>query len=80
MLDAVPDMRQALKDADPDELIEIFEAFDVNATFKKDTRQLVLTATVAPQLIGGEATAAAVPRSQDSDIAGAGFEPATFGL
>ena len=80
MLDAVPDMRQALKDADPEELIEIFGAFDVTATFTKDTRRLELTATVAPQLIGGEAMAATVPGSQDSDIAGAGFEPATFGL
>jgi hypothetical protein len=79
MLDAVPDMRQALKDADPAELIEIFDAFDVTATYTKDTRQLELTATVAPQLIGEEATAA-VGRSQVFDIAGAGFEPATFGL
>ncbi len=54
MLDAVPDMRQALKDADPDESIEIFEAFDVTATYTKETRQLELTATVAPQLIGEE--------------------------
>ena len=40
MLDAVQDMRQALKDADPEELIEIFEAFDVTSTFTKDTRRL----------------------------------------
>lgn len=58
MLDVVPDLRQALKDADEDELIEIFDAFDVTATYSKDTRHLELTATVAPQLIGEEGKAA----------------------
>lgn len=32
MLDAIPDMREALNEADEDELIELFDAFDVCAT------------------------------------------------
>lgn len=32
MLDAIPDMREALNEADEDELIELFHAFDVCAT------------------------------------------------
>jgi hypothetical protein len=35
MLDAVPDLRQALKEADETALIEIFDAFDVTATSRK---------------------------------------------
>lgn len=80
MVDAIPDMRQALKDADEDELMEIFDAFDVTATYSKDTRHLELSATVAPQLIGEEATAAIGRPSLEFEIAGARFEPATFGL
>jgi hypothetical protein len=38
-------------------LIEIFDAFDVTPAYTKDTCRLELTATVAAQLIGDEATA-----------------------
>jgi hypothetical protein len=81
MLEGVPDLRHALRDADEAELIEMFDAFDVTATYWKDSRRLELTATVTPELLSADqATSAIRRRSQDLGIAGAGFEPATFGL
>ena len=72
MLEGVPDLRQALREADEDELIEMFDAFDVTATYTKDSRRLELSATVAPELRGdGEATASIEARSQDLGVAGA---------
>ena len=79
MSDAVPDLRQTLREADESELGEIFDAFDVSATYTKDTQCLKPAATVAPQAMVEEATAKP-ERSQVFGIAGAGFEPATFGL
>jgi len=81
MLDAIPDMRHALAGADPSELAEIFRAFDVSATYNKDTRRLELAATITPQLVAAhEKNDRHRGRSRDFGIAGAGFEPATFGL
>jgi site-specific DNA recombinase len=81
MLEGVPDLRQALSEAEDAELMEMFDAFDVTATYTKDTRRLEISATVTPELRGSdEATAAVERRSQDWEVAGAGFEPATFGL
>jgi site-specific DNA recombinase len=81
MLDAIPDMRDALAGADLSELADIFRAFDVCATYHKDTRRLELAATITPQLVGAhEKSDRHIGRSRDFGIAGAGFEPATFGL
>jgi hypothetical protein len=83
MLDAVPDLRPALATYDPNELADLFAAFDVCATYDKAVRSLKLSATLAPQLATTqEATGPPNerPRSRISSIAGAGFEPATFGL
>jgi hypothetical protein len=51
MLDALPDMRQALGEADEDELIEVFDSLDACATYTKPTRRLELAATVTPELV-----------------------------
>lgn len=40
MLDAIPDMRDALREADENELIEVFDALDVCATYTKPIRRL----------------------------------------
>lgn len=48
MLDAIPDMRDALNEADESELIELF---DVCATYNKSTRRLELAASVTPELV-----------------------------
>jgi hypothetical protein len=44
----------SLNQADETELMEIFEAFDMTATYSKDAPRLELAATVAPQLVGGQ--------------------------
>lgn len=54
MLGAIPDMRDALNEADESdesELIEMFDAFDVCATYTKSTRRLELAASVTPELV-----------------------------
>jgi hypothetical protein len=81
MLAAVPDLRPTLKAAGPEELAELFAAFDVTAIYDKPNRTLELAATVTPELVPENEN----PRRSDapsgiSSIAGAGFEPATFGL
>ena len=81
MLDAIPDMRDALRTADETELAEIFDAFDVAATYDKPNARLELSATVTTELVTDqEKSDRPEGRSRDSVIAGAGFEPATFGL
>jgi site-specific DNA recombinase len=81
MLDAVPDLRPALASADPEKQADIFERFDVMAVYDKPKRRLQLAATVAAELAPTPETPPP-PRGRwgISSIAGAGFEPATFGL
>ncbi len=74
MLDVIPDMRDALWEADENELIEVFDARDVCATFTKPTRRLELAATVTPELVAShEKNDHPRGRSLNSGIAGAGF-------
>lgn len=80
MLDAIPDMRDALATDDETELAEIFDAFDLTATYDKPNASLELAATITPELVATKETTAPEGRSRDFGIAGAGFEPATFGL
>ena len=44
-------MRDALREANEDELIEVFDALNVCATYTKPTRRLELAATVTPELV-----------------------------
>ena len=81
MLDAVPDLRPTLASADPAELADLFETFDVTVTYDKPNRRGQLAATITPELVPGqEQTPPPRGRWGKSSIAGAGFEPATFGL
>ena len=81
MLDAVPDMRNAIRHAEPADLMEVFDAFDVTAVYDTPGTRLELSATVTPELVTDqEKSDRPRGRSQDFVIAGAGFEPATFGL
>jgi site-specific DNA recombinase len=75
-LDAVPDLSKALENASEDELTELLDAFDVSVSYDKPAKRLELSAVIAPDLDPETAGG----RSGDSFIAGAGFEPATFGL
>jgi hypothetical protein len=81
LLDQVPDMRASLQAADPGVLADLFDAFDVTTTYDKPNRTLTVAATVTPELVlENENPRRAVAPSGKSFIAGAGFEPATFGL
>ena len=84
MLAAVPDLRPALRSASEEELAEILDRFEVEAVYDKAGRTLELAATITPELVPEtEKTRPPSGRSGNSgqiSIAGAGFEPATFGL
>ena len=74
-------MRNALARAEPTELAEIFAALDATAAYDKSTCRLELAATVTPELVADyEQNDRSGERSRTGVIAGAGFEPATFGL
>jgi hypothetical protein len=51
LLDSVPDLRPIMQKAPPDELTELFAAFDLTATYDKEQRALRLAATLSPALI-----------------------------
>jgi hypothetical protein len=83
-LKRIPDLGQALQDAPPKLKRQVFEAFCLEIRFDKVERRIEISATVS------EAVAKAFENAKDlqkevpcvttNDIAGAGFEPATFGL
>jgi hypothetical protein len=81
MLASIPDLRPALTRYGPVELADLFDAFDVTVTYDKPSHALELAATVTAELVPAPETLQPPRRrSQGSDIAGAGFEPATSGL
>jgi hypothetical protein len=51
MLDPVPDLRPTLAAATPDELLNLFEVFDVAAEYNKPNRRLKARRHGAPGLI-----------------------------
>ena len=48
LLDSVPDLRTVMEQAPPDELSELFAAFDSTTTYDKDRQALRLAATLSP--------------------------------
>ncbi len=81
LLATVPDLRPALARYEPAELADLFDAFDVTVTYDKPNHSLELAATVTADLVPApERLQPPRRRSQNCDIAGAGFEPATSGL
>jgi hypothetical protein len=51
MLDAVPDLREELRKATPQELADIIDAFDVTATYDTQEHTLHLAAPVPAELV-----------------------------
>ena len=81
LLASLPDLRPALARYGPAELADLFDAFDVTVTYDKPSHSLELAATITADLVPApERLQPPRRRSQNSDIAGAGFEPATSGL
>lgn len=82
LLDALPDLRPALMKASDAELADILDAFDATITYDKANGKLILAATIRPDLAPKLRNENDRPegRSLISGVAGAGFEPATFGL
>ena len=79
LLDAVPDLSAALRDYSDAELAELFNDFDIEITYNKHERSLQIAATLALDP-APKPPRPPTRRSRNSDIAGAGFEPATSGL
>jgi site-specific DNA recombinase len=51
LLASVPDLRPVMRKASPEQLIELFAAFDVTTTYDKAGRKLLLAATLNPALV-----------------------------
>jgi hypothetical protein len=51
MLDSVPDLRDEVRRATPEELADLLDAFDVTATYDEAEHQLHLAATVPGGLV-----------------------------
>jgi site-specific DNA recombinase len=56
MLDAIPDLRHTLASADPAELAEICDAFQITAVYDKANRTVELSATITPELLPKDKT------------------------
>jgi site-specific DNA recombinase len=84
ILSRLPDLSEALRKAPPNIKRQVFEAFCLQIRYDNIERRIEISATIS------EAVAKAFEKTKDlpeevsrvtlRDIAGAGFEPATFGL
>jgi hypothetical protein len=73
-------MRASLQAADPGVLADLFDAFDVTATYDKPNRTLTVAATVTPELVlETEIPDEAVAPSGKSSIAGRDSNPRPSG-
>jgi hypothetical protein len=82
-LERLPDLSQALRDAPPTLKRQIFDAFELRIIYDKTSRRIEISAiseTVARTLQNANNLPEEVANVTHKDIAGAGFEPATFGL
>jgi hypothetical protein len=79
MLDAIPDLSETLATAIPQQLAEIFKAFAVTIPTTRPTSASTSAPRSHPNYCHKMTTAPA-ERSRMFGVAGAGFEPATFGL
>ena len=80
----MPDLTTALRDAPPALKRQVFEAFCLEVRYDKVERRIEISATVSEAVAKAFENAKDLPEEVSSvttrDIAGAGFEPATFGL
>lgn len=80
----IPDLTKVLRDAPPEVKRQTFDAFDLRIDFDKATGRIEISATVSQALADAFENTKALQSEgfqvTVGDIAGAGFEPATFGL
>jgi hypothetical protein len=80
----IPDLGQQLRDAPREIQRQTFEAFDLKIAFDKAAGRIEVSATVTEAVANAFENTKALQAEgfqvTFSDIAGAGFEPATFGL
>jgi hypothetical protein len=84
LLARLPDLGAALRQAPRGLKRQVFEAFCLRITYDKSTRRIEISATITEAIAEALENAKDLPEEVSSvaqrDIAGAGFEPATFGL
>ncbi len=86
ILGAIPDLSSSLRDAPPELLRDLFDAFRLTIDFDASEGELTIRAFVSSALaaVTSIEDCAAVgtggAKVSNPDIAGAGFEPATSGL
>ena len=80
----VPDLTKALREASAEVQRQVFEAFELQILYDKAERRIEISATVSEVVANAFEKQKALPKEGSlvvvRDIAGAGFEPATFGL
>jgi hypothetical protein len=80
----LPDLTEALRTAPPQVQRQVFQAFELQIHYDRAERQIEISATVSEAVADAFEKQKALPEEGSlvvvRDIAGAGFEPATFGL
>jgi hypothetical protein len=83
LLARLPDLSQALRQASPGLKRQVFEAFGLQITYDKLQRRIEISVTISEAVAEALENTKSLPKEAlvtRMDIAGAGFEPATFGL
>ncbi len=84
ILASLPDPREAFDEAEPGRPMELFDAYDLAVTYDRPAQTLDLCVVLSSDSPSApeDPNTARPPgtRSYLSSKAGAGFEPATFGL
>jgi hypothetical protein len=80
----VPDLAKPLREAPPELQRQVVQAFELQILYDKADRKIEISATVSEAVAEAFEKQKALPKEGSlvvvRDIAGAGFEPATFGL
>ena len=83
LLARMPDLGRALRDAPPAIKRQVFDAFGLQIVYDKLNRRIEISATITEAIAEALENAKDLPEEVSSvtqrDIAGAGFEPASFG-
>ncbi|MDP9369770.1 MAG: recombinase family protein, partial [Chloroflexota bacterium] len=87
LLERLPDLSRALRKAPPQLKRQVFDAFGLQITYDKIGRRIEISATITAAIADALENEKSLPKEAldhapvaPRDIAGAGFEPATFGL